>query len=153
MHISLSVNGRLHSADVEPRLLLVDLLRDALGLTGTKVGCETGHCGVCTVLMSEMAVKSCLVLAVQADGSDLLTIEGLAEDGELNRLQNSFREMHGVQCGFCTPGVIMSLMELLRRKARPSETDIRDWLGGHLCRCTGYHNIVRAVQHATEPIV
>ena len=150
MHISLTVNGRSQPADVEPRRLLVDVLRDTLGLTGTKVGCETGRCGACTILMDGMAVKSCLVLAVQADGSTLTTIEGLARDGQLDPLQQAFQDVHGVQCGFCTPGLVMSLTELLRRNARPDESEIRDWLDGHLCRCTGYHNVVRAVQQVGE---
>jgi aerobic carbon-monoxide dehydrogenase small subunit len=150
MHISLTVNGRPQTAEVEPRRLLVDVLRETFGLTGTKVGCETGRCGACTILMDGVAVKSCLVLAMQADGSTLVTIEGLAQDGQLDPLQQAFQDMHGVQCGFCTPGLVMSLTELLRRNARPDEAKIRDWLDGHLCRCTGYHNVVRAVQHVVE---
>lgn len=150
MQISVIVNNRLHKTDIEPRVLLVDFLRDTLGYAGTKVGCETGRCGVCTVLMNGKATKSCLTLAVQADGSHVMTIEGVSDHGQLNSIQDAFREMHGVQCGFCTPGLIMSVTELLQRRPRPSEVDIRNWLDGHLCRCTGYHNIIQAVQYAAE---
>lgn len=152
MQISVTVNDQLHKTDIEPRLLLVDFLRDTLGYTGTKVGCETGGCGACVVLMNGKATKSCLTLAVQADGSHLMTIEGVSDHGQLNSIQNAFREMHGVQCGFCTPGLIMSVTELLQRRPRPSEGDIRNWLEGHLCRCTGYHNIVQAVQYAADHV-
>ena len=152
MEICLTVNGHRHQVDVEARLLLVDLLREALGYTGTKVGCETGRCGVCTILMNGKATKSCLTLAVQAADTELTTIEGVSNQAGLNPIQDAFRETHGVQCGFCTPGMVMSVTELLRRMPHPSEAEIRTWLDGHLCRCTGYQNIVRAVQHAAEQL-
>jgi len=133
-------------------VLLVDFLRETLGLTGTKIGCDTGQCGTCTVLLDGRSVKSCTMLAVQADGAEVTTIEGLSQDGQLHALQEGFWEMHGVQCGFCTPGMVMALTDLLRHNAHPSERAIRDWLEGNLCRCTGYHNIVRAVQYAAEKL-
>ncbi len=146
--ISVKVNGTAYKKDVEPRLLLVHLLRDVLGLTGTHVGCDTSQCGACTVLLNGVAAKSCTVLAVQADGADVMTIEGLGSPGQLHPLQEAFWEEHGLQCGFCTPGVIMAAYDLLQRNHAPSEEDIRQGLEGNLCRCTGYHNIVKAVQHA-----
>lgn len=152
MNISLNINGHARAADVEPRVLLVDFLRETLGLTGTKIGCDTGQCGTCTVLLDGRSVKSCTMLAVQADGAEVTTIEGLSQDGQLHALQEGFWEMHGVQCGFCTPGMVMALTDLLRHNAHPSERAIRDWLEGNLCRCTGYHNIVRAVQYAAEKL-
>lgn len=133
-------------------MLLVDFLRETLGLTGTKIGCDTGQCGTCTVWLDGRSVKSCTMLAVQADGAEVTTIEGLSQDGQLHALQEGFWEMHGVQCGFCTPGMVMALTDLLRHNAHPSERAIRDWLEGNLCRCTGYHNIVRAVQYAAEKL-
>jgi len=133
-------------------VLLVDFLRETLGLTGTKIGCDTGQCGTCTVLLDGRSVKSCTMLAVQADGAEVTTIEGLSQEGQLHALQEGFWEMHGVQCGFCTPGMVMALTDLLRHNAHPSERAIRDWLEGNLCRCTGYHNIVRAVQYAAEKL-
>jgi len=133
-------------------VLLVDFLRETLGLTGTKIGCDTGQCGTCTVWLDGRSVKSCTMLAVQADGAEVTTIEGLSQDGQLHALQEGFWEMHGVQCGFCTPGMVMALTDLLRHNAHPSERAIRDWLEGNLCRCTGYHNIVRAVQYAAEKL-
>ncbi|TAL55632.1 (2Fe-2S)-binding protein [Pandoraea sp.] len=145
--VSLTVNGRAVTAEVPPETLLVQLIRDNLRLTGTHVGCDTSQCGACTVLLDGRAVKSCAVLAVQADGAALTTIEGLAAaDGALHPMQAAFREHHGLQCGFCTPGMVMSACELAGRKPAPSEAEIRRALEGNLCRCTGYHNIVKAVQ-------
>jgi aerobic carbon-monoxide dehydrogenase small subunit len=146
--VRLSVNGRVHEVDVEPRLLLVHLLRDGLGLTGTHVGCDTSNCGACTVHLDGEAVKSCTVLAVQADGTAVTTIEGLAQGDALHPLQEAFWEDHGAQCGYCTPGMIMAAADLLARNPNPSEQEIRHGLEGNLCRCTGYHNIVRAVADA-----
>lgn len=148
--IRVEVNGQTHEHTVEPRLLLVDYLRTVLGLTGTKVGCDTSQCGACTVLMDGLAVKSCTVLAVQADGASITTIEGLARDGELHPLQEAFWENHGLQCGYCTPGMIMSAYDLLQKNPHPTEEEIRQGLEGNLCRCTGYHNIVKAVRYAAE---
>jgi aerobic carbon-monoxide dehydrogenase small subunit len=148
--ISVTVNGQRYESEVEPRLLLVHYLRDVLDLTGTHIGCNTSQCGACVVLLNDEAVKSCTVLAVQADGAEVTTIEGLAPEGELHPLQNGFWEMHGLQCGFCTPGMIMASYQLLKNNANPSETEIRKGLEGNICRCTGYQNIVRAVQHAAE---
>ncbi len=143
------VNGREHDADVEPRMLLSDFLRHRLGLTGTHVGCEHGVCGACTVLLDGQAVRSCLMLAVQAHGASIVTVEGLAPDGErLHPVQEAFRREHGLQCGFCTPGVLMSAVELLREVPDPDDATIRQVLAGHLCRCTGYGNIVRSVRLA-----
>jgi aerobic carbon-monoxide dehydrogenase small subunit len=146
--VSINVNGRTIRAEVEPRLLLVQFLRDIAGLTGTKVGCDTSQCGSCTVLLDGIALKSCTCLAVQADGTSVTTIEGLATNGALHPLQEAFWEKHGLQCGFCTPGMIMAAHELLRTNPAPSPEDIRHALEGNLCRCTGYQNIVRAVQAA-----
>ena len=146
--ISLTVNGTRQQHEVEPRLLLVHYLRDVLGLTGSHVGCDTSQCGACTVHLDGQAVKSCTVLAVQADGADVTTIEGMAKDGQLHPLQEAFWEQHGLQCGFCTPGMIMSAAELLRHNPDPTEEQIRTHLEGNLCRCTGYHNIVKAVRSA-----
>jgi carbon-monoxide dehydrogenase small subunit len=148
--ISITVNGRVYTHQVEPRLLLVHYLRDVLGLTGTNIGCDTSQCGTCTVLMDGMAVKSCTVLAAQADGSEIKTIEGLATDGQLHPLQEAFWEKHGLQCGYCTPGMIMTAYDLLQRNPNPSEGEIRHGLEGNYCRCTGYQNIVAAIQYATE---
>ena len=148
MQVSLTVNNQALSADVEPRLLLVDFLRQCAGLTGTKVGCDTGQCGACVVLMNGVSVKSCALLAAQADGSQITTIEGMSELGHMNALQAGFQAMHAVQCGFCTPGMIMSLSDLLQRNPDASEPQVRDWLSGNLCRCTGYENVVRAVEAA-----
>jgi len=146
--ISVTVNGRSCQADVEPRLLLVDFLREKLGLTGTHVGCDTSGCGACTILVDGLAIKSCTMLAVQADGAAVTTIEGLASDGDLHPLQESFNAEHGLQCGFCTPGMIMTAKQLLDRNPDPSDTEIRHALEGNFCRCTGYENIVRSVQSA-----
>ncbi len=149
--VTITVNGVTHTRTVEPRLLLVHFLRDELGLTGTNVGCDSSQCGACTVHLDGQAVKSCTVLAVQADGSSVTTIEGLA-DGSLHPLQQAFWEKHGLQCGFCTPGMIMASADLLRRIPHPTEEDIRHGLEGNLCRCTGYQNIVAAVQAAAEKL-
>lgn len=150
MQTSIKVNGKHVSADVEPRLLLVDFLRDNLGLIGTKDGCDTGQCGACTILLNGVSVKSCTVLAIQADGSEVTTIEGIALNEELSLLQQGFWEKHGLQCGFCTPGMILALTDLLAHNPQPSEAEIRQWLDGILCRCTGYQNVIRAVQYAAE---
>ena len=148
--ISVTVNGTTHTSEVEPRLLLVEYLRDVLNLTGTHVGCDTSNCGACTVSLNGAAVKSCTIFAVQADGGEVTTIEGLASNGELHPLQEGFWEMHGLQCGFCTPGMIMSANDLLQKNPSPSEAEIRHGLAGNFCRCTGYHNIVKAVQYAAD---
>lgn len=147
-HISVTVNGEVREADVEPRLLLVHLLRDVFGLTGTHVGCDTSNCGACTVHVDGVPTKSCMVLAVQADGADVTTIEGLAQNGELHPVQEGFWERHGLQCGFCTPGMIMSAAAILADDDNPTETEIRHGIEGNLCRCTGYHNIVRSIEYA-----
>jgi len=148
--ITLTVNGSRAEADVEPRQLLVYFLREQLGLKGTNVGCDTSSCGACTVLLDGESVKSCTVFAVQADGSEVTTIEGLALDGELHPVQQAFHEQHGLQCGYCTPGFVMATVSLLNENPDPSEEEIRHGLEGNLCRCTGYHNIVRAVQAAAR---
>ncbi len=151
IRVTVSVNGRDYTESVTPRLLLSDFLRHGLGLTGTHVGCEHGVCGACTVLLDDAAVRSCLMLAVQADGARITTVEGLAPDGErLHPVQEAFRELHGLQCGFCTPGILLSVVELLRDTPRPDDATIRRALAGNLCRCTGYQNIVRAVGRAAE---
>jgi aerobic carbon-monoxide dehydrogenase small subunit len=144
--VSLSVNGARHELDLEPRELLVYVLRDRLGLTGTNVGCDTSSCGACTIMVDGEAVKSCTVLGVQADGAEIVTIEGLAEGDDLHPVQQAFHEQHALQCGFCTPGMVMAVIGLLDENPSPSEAEIRKALEGNLCRCTGYHNIVRAVQ-------
>jgi len=146
--VSLTVNGVKETHEVEPRLLLVHFLRETLGLTGTNVGCDTSQCGACTVLLGGQAVKSCTLLAVQADGASVTTIEGLAEDGKLHPLQEAFWEKHGLQCGFCTPGMIMTACDLLEKNPSPSEAEIRAGLEGNYCRCTGYQNIVASIQQA-----
>jgi aerobic carbon-monoxide dehydrogenase small subunit len=148
VRVSVTVNGRPHSAEVEPRLLLVHFLRDHLGLTGTHVGCDTSNCGACTCHLDGEAVKSCTVLAVQADGAQVTTIEGIGQEGSLHPLQEAFWKHHGLQCGYCTPGMIMAAADLIARDPNPSEHDIREALAGNLCRCTGYHNIVKAVRAA-----
>nr|WP_290666567.1 (2Fe-2S)-binding protein [Ardenticatena sp.] len=150
MQITLTVNGQSHTVDVPPRMLLVHLLRDVLGLTGTNIGCDTSQCGACTVLLNGSAVKSCTVLAVQADGAEVLTIEGLSQNGDLHPLQKAFWEEHGLQCGFCTPGMIMTAYDLLQKNPSPTEEDVRHGLEGNICRCTGYHNIVKAVLRAAQ---
>jgi carbon-monoxide dehydrogenase small subunit len=149
-NVALTVNGERREADVEPRQLLVYFLRDQLGLKGTNVGCDTSSCGACTVLVDGESVKSCTVLAVQADGSDVTTIEGLAAGDDLHPVQQAFHEQHGLQCGFCTPGFVMATVSLLRESPSPSESEIRQALEGNLCRCTGYHNIVHAVEAAAK---
>jgi carbon-monoxide dehydrogenase small subunit len=148
--VTITVNGTTHTNEVEPRLLLVHYLRDVLDLTGTHVGCDTSQCGACTIQMNGDAVKSCTVLAVQADGAEITTIEGLAKDGELHPIQEGFWEMHGLQCGFCTPGMIMTSVNLLKNNPHPTEAEIRHGLEGNLCRCTGYQNIVKAIQYAAD---
>ena len=146
--ITVTVNGRKYEAQVEPRLLLSDFLRDRLGLTGTHVGCEHGVCGACTILANGNSVRSCLMLAVRADGAEILTVEGLGSQDQLNVLQNEFREKHGLQCGFCTPGMLISGMDLLKKYPLASDEEIREGLSGNLCRCTGYQNIVAAIRAA-----
>ncbi|MXW25411.1 MAG: (2Fe-2S)-binding protein [Dehalococcoidia bacterium] len=148
--ITINVNGRKRSAMVEARLLLVHFLRESLNLTGTHVGCDTSQCGACTVLIDGHSAKSCTVFAVQADGAEVQTIEGLADGGELHPLQDGFWEEHGLQCGYCTPGMIMSAVNLLENNPAPSEAEIREGISGNLCRCTGYQHIVNAIQHAAE---
>jgi carbon-monoxide dehydrogenase small subunit len=150
VRVGINVNGERRESDVEPRLLLAHYLRDVLGLTGTTVGCDTTNCGACTVHLNGDAVKSCTVLAVQADGADVTTIEGLAQEGRLHPLQEAFWEHHGLQCGYCTPGMIMAAADLLQRNPNPSEEEVRHGLDGNLCRCTGYHNIVQAVMAAAR---
>jgi len=148
--IALEVNGKRVTAEVEARLLLVEFLRERLGLTGTHVGCDTSQCGACTVHLGGRSVKSCTMLAVEADGASITTIEGLATNGKLSPMQEAFREHHGLQCGFCTPGMVMSATDLVRQNPGATEAEIREWLEGNLCRCTGYLNIVKAVQAAAR---
>ena len=149
-NVSLTLNGDAVSAEVDSRTLLVELLRERFGKTGTHVGCDTSQCGACVVHVDGRSVKSCTVLALQADGSDVRTIEGVAENGELHPMQAAFREHHGLQCGFCTPGMIMSALDLVQQNPSPDDLEIREWLEGNLCRCTGYQNIVRAVKAGAE---
>ena len=148
--IAVTVNGQTHRHEVEPRQLLVDYLREVLSLTGTHVGCDTSNCGACTIIIDGQAVKSCTLLAVQADGAEITTIEGLGPNGSLHPLQEAFRETHGLQCGFCTPGMIIAAWQLLERNDDPSDEEIRHSLEGNFCRCTGYDNIVKAVKHAAQ---
>ncbi len=148
--VSLTLNGKPMSAEVEPRTLLVELLRQRFRLTGTHVGCDTSQCGACVVHVDGRSVKSCTMLAAQANGAKVTTIEGLARNGKLHPMQEAFREHHGLQCGFCTPGIIMSALDLVARNPDPSEHDIREWLEGNLCRCTGYHNIVKAIKAGAQ---
>ena len=150
LQITVTVNGVDHSADVEPRLLLSHLIREVIGLTGTHVGCDTTHCGVCTVLLDGKPIKSCTALAVQADGRQITTVEGLPSNGELHPLQVAFKEEHGLQCGYCTPAMMLVASELLERNPDPSEDEIRDAISGNLCRCTGYMNIVKAISAAAQ---
>ena len=152
LQISLTVNGRLVAATVKPRLLLVEFLRDELGLTGTHVGCDTTQCGACTVHLNGDSVKSCTILAVQCQNSSIVTIEGLSEGEALHPMQAAFKDCHGLQCGFCTPGMIMSCAALLKRNPHPTEHQVRDWLEGNICRCTGYQNIIDAVLSAAAQI-
>ena len=148
--VSLTVNGKAAKAEVEPRTLLVQLLREQLGLTGTHVGCDTSQCGACVVHVDGVSVKSCTLLAVQAEGTKVMTIEGLANGNELHPMQAAFREHHGLQCGFCTPGMVMSAVDFAKRNKSPTEQQVRAWLEGNLCRCTGYHNIVKAIKAGAE---
>ncbi len=150
MQIQMNVNGADRSADVEPRTLLVHFLREDLGLTGTNVGCDTSSCGACTIHVNGESVKSCTMLAVQADGQSITTIEGLASGGEMHPMQQSFMENHGLQCGYCTPGMVMASVSFLKENPSPSEAEVREGLEGNLCRCTGYHNIVKAVLAAAQ---
>ncbi len=146
--VSMTVNGKSVSGEVEGRTLLVQFLREQLRLTGTHVGCDTSQCGACVVHMNGDSVKSCTTLAIQADGADVTTIEGLADGDTLHPMQEAFRDNHGLQCGFCTPGMVMSAVDLLQKNPKPSEHEIREWLEGNICRCTGYHNIVKSIQQA-----
>jgi len=148
--VTLTVNGKKATAEVENRTLLVQLLRENLGLTGTHVGCDTSQCGACVVLVEGVSVKACTLLAVQAEGANVQTIEGLANGNELHPMQAAFREHHGLQCGFCTPGMVMSAVDLATKNKNPSEQEIREWLEGNICRCTGYHNIVKAIKAGAE---
>ncbi|MEO0603534.1 MAG: (2Fe-2S)-binding protein [Myxococcota bacterium] len=150
MNVTITVNGRRVTHDVEPRTLLVEFLRENLRLTGTHVGCDTSQCGACVVHVDGVSVKSCAMLAAEADGAEVTTIEGLATNGELHPMQSAFREHHGLQCGFCTPGMIMSAVDLVKGNPDPSEHEVREWLEGNLCRCTGYQNIVAAVRSAAS---
>jgi carbon-monoxide dehydrogenase small subunit len=150
MKVSVAVNGITQEHDVEPRLLLVYYLREVVGLTGTNVGCDTSSCGACTVFVNGESVKSCTMLAVQADGMEITTIEGLATDGHMHPMQEAFRENHGLQCGYCTPGMVMAAVSLLKEHPDPTESEVRHGLEGNLCRCTGYHNIVKAVLAAAK---
>ncbi len=147
--VSMTVNGKAMAAEVSPNTLLVDVIREHFNLTGTHVGCDTSQCGACTVMVDGKSVKACSMLAMEAEGSELQTIEGLA-NGEMHPLQKAFKQEHGLQCGFCTPGMVMSALDLLQVNPDPSEHEIRDWLEGNLCRCTGYHNIVKAIQVAAK---
>ncbi len=148
MKISTTVNGEANTNEVETRMLLVHYLRDVLGLTGAHIGCETSQCGACTVIVNGESVKSCTMFAAQANGAEILTVEGLAQDGKMHPIQEAFWEEHGLQCGYCTPGMIMSTYQLLERNPHPSDEEIRQGLQGNLCRCTGYHNIIKSVQYA-----
>jgi carbon-monoxide dehydrogenase small subunit len=148
--VTLTVNGKSVTATVEPRTLLVQLLREQLGLTGTHVGCDTSQCGACVVHVDGYSAKSCTMLALQADGAQVMTIEGLATGDKLHPMQEAFRENHGLQCGFCTPGMVMSAVDFAKRNKSPTEHQIREWLEGNICRCTGYHNIVKAIKAGTE---
>lgn len=150
VHVTVTVNGKKYEDDVEPRLLLVHFIRENLSLTGTHIGCDTSNCGACTVIMAGKAVKSCTVLAVQADGREVLTVEGLAKGGKLDPIQEGFWEKHGLQCGFCTPGMMMASYALLQKNPHPSEDEIRRGISGNLCRCTGYVKIVEAIQYAAD---
>ena len=149
-NISISVNGKSHSGEVEPRTLLVDYLREHLSLTGTHIACDTSSCGACTIHIDGKAVKSCTVLAVQADGCESTTVEGIAQGDSLHPIQEGFKEEHGLQCGFCTPGMMMTALDLLKQNPNPSEHEIREALEGNFCRCTGYHNIVKSIQYAAN---
>jgi len=151
-HIHVTINGKSHEADIESRLLLAHFLRESLNMTGTHIGCDTTSCGACTVIFNGKPVKSCTVLAVQADGAEVRTVEGLAQNGKLHPVQEGFHEKHGLQCGFCTPGMLMTSVALLEQNPHPTEDEIRHGISGNLCRCTGYMNIVKAVQYAADKI-
>jgi len=150
VNVSMTVNGKKVTGKAEPRTLLVQFLRETLGLTGTHVGCDTSQCGACVVHVDGASIKSCTILAVQCEGKKITTIEGLAKNGKLHPMQQAFHENHGLQCGFCTPGMIMSALDLAKRNAKPTETEVREWLEGNICRCTGYHNIVKSIQAAAK---
>jgi len=152
MLVKVAINGEKHEAEVEPRLLLVHMLRENLRLTGTHIGCDTSHCGACTVLLDGRPVKSCTVFAVQAHGREVTTVEGLEQDGKLHPLQEGFMAEHGLQCGYCTPGMLMTSVAFLKKNPRPTEDDIRRAISGNLCRCTGYVNIVKSIQHAAAKL-
>ncbi len=152
MKITVKVNGVAHTHEIEPRISLTQYLREILDLTGTHIGCDTSGCGACTVTMDGKAVKSCTILAVQADGSEITTIEGMANGNEMHPIQAAFKEHHGLQCGFCTPGMVMTAVDILKNNPNPSEKEVRHGLEGNFCRCTGYHNIVKSIRHAAEQI-
>jgi carbon-monoxide dehydrogenase small subunit len=152
MQISMKINGREYTHDIEPRISLAQYLREVLDLTGTHIGCDTSGCGACTLTLNGKAVKSCTLLAVQADGSEITTIEGMANGSEMHPIQEAFKENHGLQCGFCTPGMVMIAADILKNNPNPTEEEIRHGLEGNFCRCTGYHNIVKSIQHAAEKI-
>ncbi len=152
MQISITVNGTEHTQDIEPRMSLTHYLREVLDLTGTHIGCDTSGCGACTVTLNGMAVKSCTLLAVQADGGEVITIEGMANGNEMHPIQEAFKEHHGLQCGFCTPGMVMTAANIIKTNPNPTEEEIRHGLEGNFCRCTGYHNIVKSIQHAADKI-
>jgi len=152
MNITLTINGKVYAHDIAPRLSLSQYLREVLDLTGTHIGCDTSGCGACTITLNGDAVKSCTILAVQADGCEITTIEGMANGIEMHPIQEAFKEHHGLQCGFCTPGMVMTAADILKNNAHPTEKEIREGLKGNFCRCTGYHNIVKSIQHAAEKI-
>ncbi len=152
MKISVTVNGKDYSHDIEPRISLVQYLREVLDLTGTHVGCDTSSCGACTISFDGNAVKSCTLLAVQSDGHEITTIEGMAKNGKMHPIQEAFKEYHGLQCGFCTPGMVMTATDIIEHHPEPTEDEIRHGLKGNFCRCTGYHNIIKSIQHAAEKI-
>jgi len=152
MQISVKINGKTHDHDIEPRISLAQFLRETLNLTGTHIGCDTSGCGACTVHVDGAAVKACTILAVQVDGGEITTIEGMANGNEMHPIQEAFKENHGLQCGFCTPGMVMTAADILQNNPNPSEEEIRHGLEGNFCRCTGYHNIVKSIQHAAEKI-
>ena len=152
MRVNVAINGEKHEADVEPRLLLVHLIREVFRLTGTHIGCDTTHCGACTVLLDGRPIKSCTFFAVQANGREIMTVEGLEQDGKLHPLQEGFMAEHGLQCGYCTPGMLMTSYAFLKRRPAPTEEEIRRGISGNLCRCTGYVNIVKAIQHAAAKL-
>jgi len=152
MNVSITVNGKNYTHDIEPRINLAQYLRETLDLTGTHIGCDTSGCGACTITMNGDAVKACTILAVQADGSEITTIEGMAQNGEMHPIQAAFKEKHGLQCGFCTPGMVMMAVDILKNNPNPSEEEIRHGLEGNFCRCTGYHNIVKSIQHAAKTL-